>query len=50
MVVDYIFGMMAAKKEAYENPNDRKHGWGSNEKNEEKNEIGYYSGWYELDV
>lgn len=29
MVVDYISGMLAAKKEAYENPNDRKYGWSS---------------------
>lgn len=29
MIVDYISGMLAAKKEAYENPNDRKYGWSS---------------------
>lgn len=29
MIVDYISGMLAAKKEAFENPNSSKYGWSS---------------------
>jgi len=29
MVIDYITGMLAAKKEGYEHPNNKKYGWNS---------------------
>lgn len=29
MIIDYISGMLAAKKEAFENPNSSKYGWSS---------------------
>lgn len=29
MVIDYVSGMLAAKKESFENPNDSRFGWSS---------------------
>lgn len=37
MIVDYISGMLAAKKEAVEHPEDRRYGW-----NSKKGVIGIY--------
>ena len=37
MIIDYISGMLAAKKEALENPGDSKYGWSS-----KKSVLGIY--------
>ena len=37
MIIDYISGMLAAKKEGMEHPNDAKYGWSS-----KKSIIGIY--------
>lgn len=37
MIIDYISGMLAAKKEAFENPGNKKYGWSSR-----RNILGIY--------